>query len=65
MGQAGAQAEAIKVLVVDDERPTRLLMEKELPRAGCAVTSAKSGEEALEHLRARDFDVVQIGRAHV
>ena len=58
MGQAGAQAEAVKVLVVDDERPTRLLMEKELPRAGCAVTSAKSGEEALDHLRTRDFDVV-------
>ncbi len=58
MRQAGVQAEGIKVLVVDDERPTRLLMEKELPRAGCAVTSVESGEGALEQLRARDFDVV-------
>jgi len=48
----------MKVLVVDDERPTRLLMEKELPGAGCVVTSAGSAEEALEQLRARDFDVV-------
>ncbi len=58
MRQARAQAEGIRVLVVDDERPTRLLMEKELPRAGCAVTSVESGEGALEQLRARDFDVV-------
>ncbi|MBI4413564.1 MAG: sigma-54-dependent Fis family transcriptional regulator [candidate division NC10 bacterium] len=33
-------------------------MEKELPRAGCAITSVESGEGALEQLRARDFDVV-------
>jgi DNA-binding NtrC family response regulator len=58
MGQAGAPGEGITVLVVDDERPTRLLMERELPRAGCAVLSVPSGEEALEQLRARDFDVV-------
>ena len=58
MSQAGERIGAIRVLVVDDERPTRLLMEKELPRAGYLVTSAESGEEALEHLRTRDFDVV-------
>ncbi|MEK6568761.1 MAG: response regulator, partial [candidate division NC10 bacterium] len=58
MYQAGERIGAIRVLVVDDERPTRLLMEKELPRAGYLVTSAESGEEALEHLRTRDFDVV-------
>jgi DNA-binding NtrC family response regulator len=51
-------AESIRVLVVDDERPTRLLMEKELPRAGYAVTSAASGEEALEQIRSADFDVI-------
>jgi len=55
-GAGGGQE--IRVLVVDDERPTRLLMEKELPRAGCAVTSAESGEKALEHLEGREFDVV-------
>ena len=41
-------ADQIRVLVVDDERPIRFLMEKELPRAGCLVTCAESGEDALE-----------------
>ena len=58
MGEIEPQATAIKVLVVDDERPTRLLMEKELPRTGFAVTTAESGEAALELLREQDFDVV-------
>ena len=51
-------SDAIRVLVVDDERPTRLLMEKELPRSGCHVTTAESGEQALEQVREQDFDVV-------
>lgn len=55
---AGERTGEITVLVVDDERPTRLLMEKELPRAGFAVTCSESGEEALERLRAREFDVI-------
>ncbi|MBI4734815.1 MAG: sigma-54-dependent Fis family transcriptional regulator, partial [candidate division NC10 bacterium] len=58
VGQNQERAGSICVLVVDDERPTRLLMEKELPRAGYVVTSAESGEEALEQVRARDFDVI-------
>ena len=58
MGQNQERAGPIRVLVVDDERPTRLLMEKELPRAGYVVTSVESGEEALEQVRARDFDVI-------
>lgn len=58
MRDTGAQGGDIKVLVVDDERPTRLLMEKELPRTGCEVTTAESGEQALEQLRDQDFDVV-------
>jgi DNA-binding NtrC family response regulator len=58
MGQSRERARSISVLVVDDERPTRLLMEKELPRAGYSVTTAESGEEALERLRAADFDVI-------
>jgi len=52
---SGASA---RVLIVDDERPTRFLMERELPRAGFQVTPAESGEEALERLREREFDVV-------
>ncbi|HTX54245.1 MAG TPA: sigma-54 dependent transcriptional regulator [Candidatus Baltobacteraceae bacterium] len=48
----------IRLLVVDDERPLRFLMEKELPRAGCVVTTTESGEAALEQLRLEEFDVV-------
>jgi DNA-binding NtrC family response regulator len=58
MPQTRERAGSIRVLVVDDERPTRLLMEKELPRAGYVVTSAESGEEALEQVRAQEFDVI-------
>ncbi|MDZ4338777.1 MAG: sigma-54 dependent transcriptional regulator [candidate division NC10 bacterium] len=49
---------SIQVLVVDDEKPTRVLMERELPRSGCAVRTAQSGEEALEVLSRQEFDVV-------
>jgi len=48
----------IQVLVVDDEKPTRVLMERELPQSGCAVVSVNNGEEALEVLSKQDFDVV-------
>jgi DNA-binding NtrC family response regulator len=58
MGQHQQRVETLRVLVVDDERPTRLLLEKELPRAGYAVTSAESGEGALEQVRVKDFDVI-------
>jgi DNA-binding NtrC family response regulator len=46
------------VLVVDDEKPTRVLMERELPQSGCVVVTAQNGEEALEVLSRQDFDVV-------
>jgi DNA-binding NtrC family response regulator len=58
MAQERLQEQGIRVLVADDERPIRFLMEKELPRAGCIVTQAESGEEALERLRDEEFDVV-------
>jgi DNA-binding NtrC family response regulator len=58
MTQDALLGNQIRVLVVDDERPIRFLMEKELPRAGCAVTCAESGEDALERLRTQEFDVV-------
>ncbi len=49
---------SIQVLVVDDEKPTRVLMERELPQSGCTVVTVPSGEEALEALARQDFDVV-------
>ena len=56
--QSQETREPIRVLAVDDERPTRLLMERELPRAGFRVTTAESGEDALVAIRTQDFDVV-------
>jgi two-component system response regulator HydG len=56
--RTGGLGAGYRILVVDDERPTRLLMEKELPRAGYVVTTAESGEEALEKVRTQDFDVI-------
>jgi DNA-binding NtrC family response regulator len=58
MDSTGRPSSGHRILVVDDERPTRLLMEKELPRAGYVVTTAESGEEALEKVQAQDFDVI-------
>lgn len=47
-----------RVLVVDDERTVRIGLEKLLRRSGYEVTTAESAEEALEHLRRTEFDVV-------
>ena len=48
----------MRVLVVDDEEPFRILMESELGRMGHAVQCVKSGEEALEALAAHEVEVV-------
>jgi DNA-binding NtrC family response regulator len=48
----------MRVLVVDDEEPFRILMESELGRMGHAVQCVKSGEEALQALAAHDVEVV-------
>jgi DNA-binding NtrC family response regulator len=47
-----------KLLVVDDERNLRLVVQKELSRQGHEVITASDGEEAWEALEARDFVVV-------
>ncbi len=48
----------MRVLVVDDEEPFRILMESELGRMGYSVQCVGSGKEALHILAARDFEVV-------
>ncbi len=58
MGQTQGRTGSTRVLVVDDERPTRLLMEKELPRAGYVVMSAESGEAALALVQTQEYDVI-------
>ena len=47
-----------KLLVVDDERNLRTVVQKELARQGHSVETASDGEEAWEILEQHDFDVV-------
>jgi len=52
--------ETLETLVVDDEQGIRFFLEKTLIKAGHSVTTAGSGEEALERFRDRRFDVVML-----
>lgn len=47
-----------KILVADDDRLTRQLLERCLSEAGHAVVTACNGREALEILGAQTFDLV-------
>ncbi len=47
-----------KLLVVDDEKNLRLVVQKEMARQGHDVETADDGEAAWELLDAQDFDVV-------
>lgn len=47
-----------KLLVVDDEKNLRLVVQKEMARQGHDVECAEDGEAAWEMLESQDFDVV-------
>lgn len=47
-----------KLLVVDDERNLRMVIQKEMARKGHEVETAPDGQAAWEMLEARDFDVL-------
>lgn len=47
-----------RLLVVDDEKNLRLVVEKEMTRQGHEVATADDGEAAWELLEAQDFDVL-------
>ena len=56
---AAADANArLSALVIDDIGTNRLILMQMLKSLGIRATEAASGEEAIEHLRGRDFDVV-------
>jgi DNA-binding NtrC family response regulator len=48
----------ISILLVDDDPLLRRLVTEQLSRSGFETASAMSGEEAIEALRATDYDVV-------
>ena len=51
-------SEAIRVLVVDDEPVLREMFQEHLVDRGFSVTAAADGQEGLDLLRVRGFDVV-------
>ena len=50
--------EGTRVLVADDNAVNRMLLEAQLSKLGCTVTSVADGREAIEVLATRPFDVV-------
>ena len=50
--------QSMETLVVDDEQGIRFFLEKTLAKSGHSVTTAASGEEALEALRDKRFDLM-------
>lgn len=47
-----------RLLIVDDEKPTRLNLEHVLAKEGYQVKTAENGVEALNHMAQASFDVV-------
>jgi DNA-binding response OmpR family regulator len=52
--------ESLRALVVDDDAGVRFFLAETLQRTGHAVTTAASGEEALECLRETPYDLLLI-----
>ena len=52
--------ERLETLVVDDEQGIRFFLEKTLTKVGHSVSTAGSGEEALEALRDKRFDLMML-----
>ena len=50
--------ELIKILIVDDEAPSREALSLLLKSAGYEITGAGTGLEAFEHLAGRSFDII-------
>jgi adenylate cyclase len=47
-----------RMLVVDDNRINRMVLQRALTQQGYAVTTAENGRQALERLGAEPFDLV-------
>ena len=53
------RTKSIRVLLMDGERPLKMLLERDLPEAGPTVIAVQSGEEAGE-LAGRQLDTSQL-----
>jgi two-component system cell cycle sensor histidine kinase/response regulator CckA len=58
MSLSAIGAEPARVLIVDDERPTRDILTAILGPEGCIVITADSGEEALAIVAAQPIDLI-------
>lgn len=48
----------MKVLVVEDDGPTRTAISRLIRQAGADVTTARDGEEGLGHMLSQRFDIL-------
>ncbi len=55
-----SKPEPIRTLIVDDEEAIRFFLKRTLQKAGYAVETAVSGEQALERLRDTAFELVVV-----
>jgi DNA-binding NtrC family response regulator len=51
-------SQSLRALVVDDDRPYRVLIKKSLLKRGHNVVLCDSAEEAFHHLQNEQFDIV-------
>jgi CheY-like chemotaxis protein len=56
--QENAPAKRLRILIVEDHAPTRMIMGRLIRDAGADVVTARDGEEALEYLISQRFDVL-------
>jgi len=57
-GQPHQASHKLRILLVEDEPSNALPMSKLLEKAGHALTLAEDGQQALDRLKAQDFDVI-------
>jgi DNA-binding NtrC family response regulator len=58
MAASAADSVPGRILVIDDDRSARMLLERVLTRAGHQVSLVDTAEEGLEQLKAQPFDLL-------
>lgn len=58
MAASAADSVPGRILVIDDDRSARMLLERVLSRAGHQVSLVDTAEEGLEQLKAQPFDLL-------
>src|SRR5580658_4547227 len=55
---AQTREKRLRILIVEDHTPTRMVMSRLIRQAGADVTTARDGEEGLGYLLTQHFDVL-------